>query len=140
MKSGMFMCVIAMLFYALEITITDLKLTSLPPKFITACYAVGMAIFSLTTLFFYKTSIVTPDLKQSSFIFLMIVASFIAASSHFQALHQNVGTLTLTMAYSLMPVAAALFTAIFEHKFPSLQIVVAWLLGGGALYLIGTAK
>ena len=70
----------------------------------------------------------------------MVIASFFAASAHFQALHLKAGALQLTLIYCLLPVAASLYTAIFEHKFPSIQMVAAWVLAGISLYLIATAR
>ncbi|MSR87329.1 hypothetical protein EXS70_04135 [Candidatus Peribacteria bacterium] len=136
----LFFSLLAMAFYALEISITDWRLTNLSPRLLTACYSVGVAIFSISALFLTHEKISNPSGRQSIWIILMVIASFFAASAHFQALHLKAGALQLTLIYCLLPVAASLYTAIFEHKFPSIQMVAAWVLAGISLYLIATAR
>ncbi len=131
---------LAMAFYALEISITDWRLTNLSPRLLTACYAVGVAVFSLTALFLTQEKISNPTGRQSIWILLMVMASFFAASAHFQALHLKAGALQLTLIYCMLPVAASLYTAVFEHKFPSFQMIVAWILASLSLYLIATTR
>lgn len=139
MKLATWFCILAMLFYALETSITDWKLTRVSPRVLTLCYALGVAICAAVSLIFTK-DVQLPQGSQWGFVVLMIGASFIAASSHFAALHHDSGAVMLTMFYCLMPVSAALFTAIFKLEVPNWRVVVAWLIAAIALYLISTAK
>ncbi len=138
--SSLMFSIMAMAFYALEISLTDWKLTNLSPRFVTACYALGVATFSIVTLFISKETFIPPTGRQSIFLILMVMASFLAASTHFQALHMGAGALQLTLMYCLLPVMASIYIAIFEWKFPSVQMVFAWILAGCALYLVATAQ
>lgn len=136
----MLMPLLAMVFYSLEIALTDWKLTSLSPRLLTFLYSTGVAIFALVMLIMARETNTMPDTKQSFFVFLMIVASFLAASAHFQALTTGTSAVTLSLTYAFMPVMASIFIAIFKQQLPSAQLIFAWLLSIAALYLVGTAK
>ncbi len=131
---------LAMAFYALEIFLTDWKLTSLSPRFVTACYSLGVATFAIVSLFVAREEFTAPTARQSIFIVLMIVASFLAASFHFQALHLKAGAIQLTIIYCLLPVMASLYSAIFKWELPSIQMIFAWILAFCALLLIATTQ
>jgi drug/metabolite transporter (DMT)-like permease len=132
--------IVAMAFYALEIAITDWKLAEISPRLLTFFYSLGVAIFSLGSIIFAKEAPALPDFKQSIFVALMVLASFIAASAHFHALASGTGAIKLTMVYMLLPVAAAFYMFIFKHEFPDSRIILAWVLSVVALYLLSTAK
>ncbi|MFA6039410.1 MAG: EamA family transporter [Candidatus Peribacteraceae bacterium] len=136
----MLMSLLAMVFYSLEIALTDWKLSSISPRLLTFLYSTGVAIFALLTLILARETHSMPDTKQSVFVFLMIFSSFVAASAHFQALTTGTSAVTLSLTYAFMPVMASIFIAIFKFQFPSLQLIFAWILSIAALYLVGTAK
>lgn len=129
-----------MAFYALEISITDWKLTNISPRLLTLLYSVGVAIFSLISLILAKETHAIPDLRQSIFILLMIFASFVAASAHFQALTIGTGAVRLTMVYMLLPVVATFYMFILKSEVPGFRYILAWIFAGIALYLISTVK
>ena len=136
----MLMSLLAMAFYSLEIALTDWKLSAFSPRLLTFLYSTGVAVFALVTLVLARETHSMPDAKQSIFVFLMIFASFVAASAHFQALTTGTSAVTLSLTYAFMPVMASFFMAIFKFQLPSLQLVSAWILSIAALYLVGTAK
>lgn len=140
MKLATLFCVLAMLFYALETSITDWKLAKVSPRVLTLCYALGVAVCAGVNLLFTTKEQTIPQGSQWIFVFLMIVASFVAASSHFAALHHDSGAVMLTMFYCLMPVAASLFMTLFKQELPGWRVVVAWVIAALALYLVSTGK
>lgn len=139
MKLATMFCLLAMLFYALETSITDWKLAKVSPRVLTLCYAIGVAICAAVSLIFAK-DVKVPEGSQWTFVVLMILASFVAASSHFAALNQDAGAVKLTMFYCLMPVAASLFMAVFKQELPSWRVVAAWFVAAFALYLVSSGK
>lgn len=136
----MWLSIIAMAFYALEIAITDWKLSAISPRLLTFFYSAGVAVFSLGSIIYAREMHAAPDGKQSAFIILMILASFIAASAHFQALTTGTSAVKLTMVYMLLPVAASFYIFLFKQQLPDIKIIFAWLLSAIALYLLSTAK
>lgn len=136
----MWISIVAMAFYALEIAITDWKLSSISPRLLTLFYSLGVALFSLASILIARGNHAMPDMKQMGFVVLMILASFIAASAHFHALTTGTGAIKLTMVYMLLPVAASFYMFIFKLQIPDLKIVAAWALSVVALYLLSTAK
>ena len=68
MQVSVIFSLIAITFYALEISITDWQLSKLSPRLVVACYAVGVAIFALLSLVFAK-DIKMPGPTQWIFIF-----------------------------------------------------------------------
>ncbi len=136
----MWMALIAMAFYALEISITDQKLSSISPRLLTLIYASGVALFSFLSLVVQPEQTGAPSANQLGFISLMILASFIAASAHFEALHSGIGTAKLTLAYAFLPVAGALHSVVFRKEIPSLGLVLAWCFAVAALYLVSVSK
>lgn len=140
MKLAILFCILAMLFYALEIAVADWKLTSVSPRFLTLCYSLGVAICAAISLLVGNSPIKTPQGYQWFFVALLIGASFIAAVSHFEALHHESGAVMLTMFYCLMPVAASFYMACFKREVPNLRIVLAWIVAAVALYLVSTSK
>lgn len=140
MKIAVTYCMIAMAFYALEIAVTDWKLTSISPRLLTLCYALGVAICAAVSLSMQSIEIKMPQGNQWIFVLLMIAASYIAASAHFNALTEQSGAVMLTMFYCLMPVAASLYMAIFKWELPSFRMVAAWLVAALALYLLSTSE
>jgi drug/metabolite transporter (DMT)-like permease len=138
MKSITLFCTVAMLFYALEIAVTDWKLSNISPRLLTLCYALGVAICSGISLCFGQEEIRGPQGKQWIFVLLMVLASFVAASSHFQALHEQSGAVKLTMFYCLLPVAASIYVAMLKGELPNARIMVAWPIAALALYLVSS--
>jgi drug/metabolite transporter (DMT)-like permease len=138
MKSASIFCAIAMVFYALEISITDWKLTQVSPRLLTFCYSLGVATCAGVSLLFLK-EIRAPEGQQWLFIVAMVAASFVAAWAHFAALNLHAGAVQLTLFYSLMPVAASAFTAFFKGELPSLRMVLAWAAAALALYLMSSS-
>ncbi len=132
------LCTMAMLFYAMEIALTDHKLSNITPRLLTLCYALGVAICAAIGLLFQHEKIHMPQATQWIFVILMILASFIAASAHFEALHKGSGAVKLTMFYCLMPVAASFYMAIFKWECPNYKTIGAWLLAATALYLLSS--
>lgn len=139
MRLATFFCVLAMVFYALETSIADWKLAKVSPRVLTLCYALGVAICAGISLLFTKEQTI-PHGSQWVYVILMVGVSFVAALSHFAALHHESGAVTLTMFYCLMPVAATLFMALFKQQLPSWRLVVAWGIAALALYLVSTGK
>lgn len=141
MNDAIFFSLSAVAFYALEIFITDWKLSHISPRFLTLCYALGVAIFAFIGVLSLKPGqVITPNGKDWVFIILMIIASFGGAISHFFALNRSTGTIALTIYYMLLPVAGSIYVYIFRGNIPSIRIVIAWLLAGIAVILITTAK
>lgn len=136
----MLMSFLAMMLYALETSITEWKLTNLSPRLLTLMYSVGVALFSLVTLILARETHSLPDAKQSIFVILMVLTSFLAANAHFQALTSGTSAVVLSMFYALMPVFSSIFMAIFKHQMPSLQLFLAWILATSALFLVSTTK
>ena len=140
MKVAAIYCMLAMAFYALEIAVTDWKLTSVSPRFLTLCFSLGVAVCAAISLSIGKAEIKMPQGWQWSFVLLMIAASFVAALAHFKALNEQSGAVMLTMFYCLMPVMASLYMALFKWELPNLRVVVAWLVAALALYLLSTSE
>lgn len=136
----MWMAIIAMAFYALEIAITDAKLGSIPPKLITLYYSAGVAMFALVSLLISKEQVAAPSSSVSFFIFLMILASFIAATAHFEALNQGIGTAKLTLAYAFLPVVGSLYSIVLKKEFPTWNLLLAWCFAATALYLVSMSQ
>lgn len=129
-----------MAFYALEIAITDAQLTAIPPRLITLYYSAGVAVFALISLLISREPITAPSTNTGIFLTLMILSSFIAASAHFEAINQGIGTARLTLAYAFLPVAGAVYTAILKKEIPSMNLIVACVLAALALYLVSITQ
>lgn len=132
--------IVAMAFYALEIAITDARLSSVPPRMITLYYSAGVALFAFISLLVSREQITAPTASTSTFLVLMILASFVAASAHFEAINQGIGTARLTLVYAFLPIAGAVYSAIFKKEVPSVNLVIACLLAGVALYLVSITQ
>ena len=132
--------ILAMAFYALEIAITDAQLTAIPPRLITLYYSAGVAVFALISLLISREPITAPSTNTGIFLTLMILSSFIAASAHFEAINQGIGTARLTLAYAFLPVAGAVYTAILKKEIPSMNLIVACVLAALALYLVSITQ
>lgn len=140
MRTASLFCALAMLFYALEIALTDWKLSNISPRFLTFCFSLGVAICAAVMLAFDRGKIVMPQGYQWIFILLMIASSFVAALAHFEALHRQSGAVMLAMFYCLMPVAASFYTALFKSALPNYRVMLAWLVAALALYLLTTGE
>jgi drug/metabolite transporter (DMT)-like permease len=143
MQNALVYALLAMIFYASEIVVTDLKLGRLSPRLVTLLYATGVALLAgLSLILFPDKSLEWPTRKEWWFVALMVVVSFIAATMHFFALHEKAGATTMCTYYCLLPVTAALLVYLFsgEHKVPSWRTIAAWVLGAVAVYLISTEK
>lgn len=132
--------IVAMAFYALEIAITDARLGSVPPRLITLYYSAGVAFFALISLLISREQITAPTSNTAVFLVLMILASFVAASAHFEAINQGIGTAKLTLVYAFLPIAGAVYSAMFKKEMPSLNLIIACILAGLALYLVSTTQ
>ncbi len=132
--------ILAMAFYALEIAITDAKLTMIPPRLITLYYSAGVALFAVISLVISREPITAPSSGVAVFLVLMILASFIGASAHFEAINQGVGTARLTLVYAFLPVAGAVYSAILKKELPSLNLIAACVLAALALYLVSITQ
>ena len=137
MKNSVALCILAMTFYALEIALTDWKLSKISPKAITLFYALGVATLAGINLIFAK-EIKFPQGTEWGFTALMVVVSFVAALAHFAAIHNGCGA--VTMFYCLMPVVASLFSVLFKLESPDWRTAAAWILAVLALYLASTGK
>ncbi len=91
MRTAYLFCALAMLFYALEIALTDWKLSSISPRLLTLCFSLGVAICAAITLVIDHEKIVMPQGWQWAFILLMIAASYIAALAHFKTVRSLTG-------------------------------------------------
>lgn len=138
MRTATLFCTLAMLFYAMEIALTDWKLSSISPRLLTLCFSLGVAICTAVMLAIGGEKVRMPDGYQWAFVLLMIAASFIAALAHFEALNRQAGAVMLTMFYCLMPVAASFYMALFKRECPSFRVVLAWIVAALALYLLST--
>lgn len=129
-----------MAFYALEIAITDAKLTMIPPRLITLYYSAGVALFALISLLVSREQITVPSSGVAIFVVLMILSSFIAASAHFEAINQGIGTARLTLVYAFLPVAGAIYSSILKRELPSVNLIAACGLAAVALYLVSITQ
>jgi drug/metabolite transporter (DMT)-like permease len=135
MSKSFLLCVLAMAFYGLEISVADWKLTRISPRLLTFCYALGVAVLAGIGLLFHWPETI-PCGKEWAFVGMMIVASFVAALAHFAALHEGAGAVSLTLVYCLLPVVASLFAAVFNGELPTVRLVLAWAAAAVALALI----
>lgn len=144
MRLAIVFAALAMLFYASEIVVTDLKLGRISARVLTFLYATGVAVLAGISLILVpeKEGFKWPNKSELPFVGLMIAVSFIAATTHFYALHEKAGATIMCTYYGLLPVTAALLVAIFsqEHNLPSWRAVAAWIFGAIAVYLISTQK
>lgn len=143
MRLALIYALVAMAFYAVEIVITDLQLGKIPARVVTLMYATGVAILAGTSLLIFpEKEFVWPSRKEWGFVVLMVIVSFVAATTHFLALHNKAGSTTMGAYYSLLPVTAALLIYFFakEQQLPSWRMVLAWVLGAIAIYLVSTEK
>ncbi len=140
MRNMIWISIVAMAFYALEIAITDVKLSAIPPRLMTFYYSAGVALFAFMSLLLSREQISTPSSPVMFFVGLMIMSSFIAAAAHFTAISQGIGTARLTLVYAFLPVAGAIYSALFKRELPSLNLVAACLLAALALYLVSTTQ
>lgn len=141
MTKAMIFSLMAMFFYAVEIVTTDLKLSSMNPRLTTFFYATGVGILSGISLLLFPIKETEWPKGSSMWIFItvMIGASFVAATTHFFALHEKSGAAVMTTYYALLPVTASVLIFTFSsHELPSLRMVLAWLLGTIAIYLVAT--
>lgn len=132
----MWFAIIAMSFYALEIAISDLKLSDISPRLLTFYYSLGVAICALVSMILNHDSIVLPAKNSFVFVIIMILASFVAATAHFYAISSGVGTSKLSLTYAFMPVAGIILMLIFRRELPTLEIVIGCILAVVALYLV----
>lgn len=139
MNQALLCCAAAMLFYGLETAVADWKLRDVHPRVLTFLYAVGVAVFAGVYLLFADKPR-WPKGGEWGYVAFLIVASFIAAVAHFMAINLKAGAVTLTLFYSLLPVVAALFTAVVKGELPTLRTVLAWLLAAAALALVATGQ
>lgn len=136
---------VAMLFYASEIVITDLKLGNVSPSVLTVLYSGGVALIGIAWLIINsgrsKEPLIYPSGKEWIFVGLMIAVSFVAASTHFAALHKHTGAAVMCIFYSLLPVTASILIFIFSNREPpSWKMIIAWVLAGIAVYLVASDK
>ena len=136
----MWMAILAMAFYALEIAITDLKLGTISPRLMTLYYSSGVAIFALVSLLISREQITVPSGTTTWFVILMILSSFVAATAHFIAIHEGLGTARMSLAYAFLPVAGALYISFFKRELPSWNLILACVLAGIALYLVSSSE
>lgn len=137
MNSALICCGLAMLFYGLEIAVADWKLAHIHPRVLTFCYALGVACCAGVALLFIDNPTL-PRGKDWTWVGLMVLASFVAALSHFAAITGRAGAVTLTLFYALLPVVAALFGGLVRGEWPSARMILAWALGAAALVLLAT--
>ncbi len=136
MQNSHVLCVIAMFFYAAEISVTDHQLKGIHPRFLTLLYSGGVFVLTLIWLIQSRPEVQMPTAKQWTFVVLMVGASVIAAHAHFQALHKDAGAVTLTMYYCLLPVVATLIDVAVKQELPEWRTILGWVLGVAALYCV----
>lgn len=132
----MWFAIIAMGFYALEIAISDLKLSAISPRLLTFYYSLGVAICAFISMILNHDSIVLPVKNSIIFVIIMVITSFIAATAHFYAISSGVGTSKLSLTYAFMPVAGIILMLLFRRELPTLEIVIGCVLAVVALYLV----
>jgi drug/metabolite transporter (DMT)-like permease len=132
----MMTAIVAMAFYAIEITIADLKLSHIPPQLMTFFYASGIAVISFISVISNRENFVRPDAVSVGFILLMIFVSFIAASAHYQSIYEGIGSARLSLAYACLPVTSLVLVTIIKKEIPSFNLILACILAGIALYLV----
>lgn len=137
MQHALLLSLVAMLFYATEIVVTDLKLSRVTPRLLTVLYSGGVLICALIHLLWSRQEIKMPEGREWWFVLLMILASFIAASAHFAALNQRATATVMCTFYMLLPVAASLLVFLFARRgLPSWKMMAAWILAAAAVYLV----
>jgi drug/metabolite transporter (DMT)-like permease len=139
MGKALLFCTIAMIFYGLEISVADWKLSKVSPRVLTLCYSLAVAVFAGLSLVFARGQ-VGPAGSEWTFVGLMVLASFVATVGHFAALNEGAGAVVLAMFYCLLPVVASLFAAVFKGEAPSLRLVLAWLAAVTSLVLVTGSK
>ena len=132
----MWFAIIAMSFYALEIAISDLKLSDISPRLLTFYYSLGVAICALISMVLNNDSIVFPAKHNIVFLMILILSSFVGATAHFYAINGGIGTSKLSLTYAFMPVAGIILMLIFRRELPTLEIVIGCILAVVALYLV----
>lgn len=132
----MWFAIIAMGFYALEIAISDLKLSEISPRLLTFYYSLGVAICALISMILNHDSVVLPAKNSIVFVIIMVLTSFVAATAHFYAISSGIGTSKLSLAYAFMPVTGIILMLIFRKELPSLEIIIGCVLAVVALYLV----
>lgn len=142
MRDALYLSLIAMMFYAIEIVVTDLKLGNISPQLLTIFYSGGVCLVAIVIMLTTsKEPLSYPQGKEWWFVILMIFASFVAASTHFAALHKHTGAAVMCIFYSLLPVTASLLVFIFsKREAPSPKMIIAWILAGIAVYLVASEK
>lgn len=134
MNYGLLFCVLACVFYAGEVVMVDKWLSHTSPIMITMLFGAGIAIFAVPGVLqgVQSGSIAMPSWKEVMLILGIAFVAFLADWFHFAALNQRVGAVVIATSYVLIPVACS----IMKWESPSLKMIVAWILGGIALYLI----
>ena len=146
MRSALFFSLVAMMFYATEIWITDIKLGNVSWRLLVVLYSGGVAVcgtlFLLAGLLLFNMEpLVWPQDKEWRWVALMIGASVIAASGHFIALNLHAGAVTMCTFYCLLPVTASFLDYFFGRgEKPSWMLLTAWVLAICAVLLVMVDK
>lgn len=152
LKNPLFLCVAASLLYASEIVAADKWLKGVSSIVLTLCVALVIAGCSATYICYdclrnkdaddafvaaegndkNPIPIRFPTKEQWAIILMLGVLNFLADWAHYAALKTNAGGPVLATFYMLIPI----FCTLLSGGWPSYQKIGAWVLGGGALYLI----
>lgn len=127
-------CLLASIFYATEIVVSEKHFAKIPPEVTTCLVALGIFLFSLPRAVsnWHKIDLAhTPSSVWFFFLFIGFL-SYLGDWSHFSALHQNAGSVVLSMFYMLLPVICSLL----KWQLPSWKLSCAWIFSAFALYLV----
>lgn len=134
MKLVVLLCILASLLYSAELIGTDRYLDKTSPIITTFFLGVFIALFAAPAALegLRNGSVNLPSYKEIAIIAAVAICSFLADWSHFAALHYKAGTVELAMFYLLIPVICS----VIEMRIPSMNMIVAWILGGAALLIV----
>ncbi len=127
-------CFLAALLYATEIVITDKHLSRVSPVLLTGLFGLGIMLAAVPGIVsaYQNGSLQSPSGHQWTLIAAVAILSFFADWSHFSALERRAGSAVLATFYMLLPVICSLL----KFQLPSSNMILAWLLGGVALFLV----
>lgn len=134
MEKIVILCVLAAFLYSGEIVVTDNFLSKSSPIMTTFIFGVFLTLFSAppALITWHFELVKAPSYYEICFIALAAFIGFLADWTHFAALHYGSGSVSLATFYMLIPVICSGM----QMKWPSLNILIAWVLGGIALFLV----
>jgi drug/metabolite transporter (DMT)-like permease len=126
-------CLGCSLFYALETTIVDKRLSKVSPIVLTFWSALGITVIAGVVCMFKKEDLLPEEIRFEWIALLGAIIFFFAADyTHFLALNQGAGAVLLATTYLLIPAMCSLF----RWESPSWSTIVAWALATTAIILL----